>query len=303
MALGPDGFRPAAATPPRLAELLRLPAQPTRLTRALVQDGALSCDFSASKLLVYQDAPLCRRARANALPGQPGRNALGRDECLAAGALADIGQRVVGTLHEARPVARALRVPGAPGRARCGWARACGGCAAARSRRWKPARARCRPTPMSWPMAWARSAVPPGHLQPLIYPLKGWPDLCAGTGRAAHQPERRAQGGLRAPGRPAARGPWSTSAIVTRASTAAGSINSRGAALSAAPGAGRRTRGMGWPAAGAADGKAADRPRRRARVDQRRHGALGFTLAAGRRGVGRPHRRTPSPISDTLFQW
>ena len=71
-----------------------------RLTRALVQDGALSCDFSASgKLLVYQDAAAFAGAREMHYQASLGceQHALGRDECLALEpALADIGQRVVG---------------------------------------------------------------------------------------------------------------------------------------------------------------------------------------------------------------
>ena len=75
-----------------------------RLTRALVQDGASSCDFSASgKLLVYQDAAAFAGARAQmryqASLGCE-QHALGRDECLALEpALADIGQRVVGGVY------------------------------------------------------------------------------------------------------------------------------------------------------------------------------------------------------------
>ena len=47
------------------AELLQLGLHSRRLTRALVQDGASSCDFSASgKLLVYQDAAAFAGARA-----------------------------------------------------------------------------------------------------------------------------------------------------------------------------------------------------------------------------------------------
>ena len=74
-----------------------------------------------------------------------------------------------------------------------------------------------------------------------------------------------------------------------------------GAALSAAPGAGQRTRGMGRPAAGAADGKPLiGRTPVRGLWINAGHGAL--SAGAGSAGV-LADRIAGRPYPDTLFQW
>ena len=138
----------------------------------------------------------CRRARFRQASLGCEQHALGRDECLALEpARGDIGQRVVGGVCAQRGRGRLRRCarPWRAGWARgCGWARACGGCAcaAARSRRWKPARARCRPTRYvcgQWRGARRRCAARRPAAADL--PAQGLqPDLCAGTGQPRAAP-------------------------------------------------------------------------------------------------------------------
>ena len=128
-------------TAARTAELLQLGLHSRRLTRALVQDGALSCDFSASgKLLVYQDAAAFAGARAQCITRPAWAASSTRWDAtnawrwsprwpISASAWSAASTRPART----RPIARRCARPWRAGWARgCGWARACGGCAARR---------------------------------------------------------------------------------------------------------------------------------------------------------------------------
>ncbi|WZB63768.1 D-amino acid dehydrogenase [Achromobacter xylosoxidans] len=303
------------------AELLQLGLHSRRLTRALVQDGALSCDFSASgKLLVYQDATAFAGARAQmhyqACLGCE-QHALGRDECLALEpALADIGQRVVGGVYTPSEDADcqalcASLARGLGARLRLG--------TRVRRLRLRGGAVQALETSAGEMQAdayvvangvGAQALCRQAGLQPLIYPLKGY-SLTYALGPDSRAPRTslsdvhnkvvyaRLGDRLRVAG------------MVDIGDRDAGIDGGRIHQLKeqvrrylprlAPTGepeawAGRPARPDGKPLIGCT-------PVRGLWINAG-HGALGFTLAAGSAGVladriaGRP-----SPISDTLFQW
>ena len=303
------------------AELLQLGLHSRRLTRALVQDGALSCDFSASgKLLVYQDAAAFAGARAQmhyqASLGCE-QHALGRDECLAwsprwpisASAWSAASTRPART----RPIARRCARPW-----RAGWARGCGWARAWRRLRGGAVQALETSAGEMQADAYvvangvgAQALCRQAGLQPLIYPLKGY-SLTYALGPDSSAPRTslsdvhnkvvyaRLGDRLRVAG------------MVDIGDRDAGIDGGRIHQLKEQV---RRYLPRLAPA-GEPEAWAGLRPARpdgkpligrtpvRGLWINAGHGALGFTLAAGSAGVladriaGRP-----SPISDTLFQW
>ena len=294
-----------------------------RLTRALVQDGASSCDFSASgKLLVYQDAAAFAGARAQmryqASLGCE-QHALGRDECLALEPAPGRYRPARGRrrLHAQRGRGRlpgAVRVPGA----RAGRARLRLGTRVRRRLRGGAVQALETSAGEMQADAYvvangvgAQALCRQAGLQPLIYPLKGY-SLTYALGPDSRAPRTslsdmhnkvvyaRLGDRLRVAG------------MVDIGDRDAGIDGGRIHQLKEQV---RRYLPRLAPA-GEPEAWAGLRPARpdgkpligrtpvRGLWINAGHGALGFTLAAGSAGVladriaGRP-----SPISDTLFQW
>ena len=303
------------------AELLQLGLHSRRLTRALVQDGALSCDFSASvRLLVYQDAAAFAGARANALPGQPGLRAAraGTRRMPGAGARAGRYRPARGRqrLHASEDAADcqalcASLARGLGARLRLG--------TRVRRLRLRGGAVQALETSAGEMQAdayvvangvGAQALCRQAGLQPLIYPLKGY-SLTYALGPDSSAPRTslsdvhnkvvyaRLGDRLRVAG------------MVDIGDRDAGIDGGRIHQLKEQV---RRYLPRLAPA-GEPEAWAGLRPARRWQAADRPtpvrglwinagHGALGFTLAAGSAGVladriaGRP-----SPISDTLFQW